>query len=170
MSLSSTSTSLKKGKRLAGDLLCFSNDGTDRFAYVREDRFKKVAEYNFIENVFSVPQLVVLVKVVNNKNPDYELFSHQCYWFASLLVEVIRGYCPANTVEENPLAHHEQRGRLWTDVVPLPNLTRYVPKEKDDYIQKFKDAWAECAADTQRIRDEERQLREQVSLTLSLDR
>jgi hypothetical protein len=167
---SSSSPSLRKFRSSADDLLYFSPSGTDAFVKRMEGDFQKLAEYTLTGNIFSMPQLVILVNVVNRQKPDYEVFGYQCYWFASLLVEVIKGHCPVGAIQEKLSKDSARRGRVWTEMVLQPNFTRKVEQEKEAFIQKFRGAWFEYAGETQGIRDTEQKRQAQVSLHPFLDR
>ena len=160
---SSTSSSDSLSSR-ANDIIYFSYDDNKTFVFDVESTNYCLAEYKISGNYLSLPQLAVIIYTINQRYPNYRLFSRQCYWFAFIVMEMIKIVCKPNHVVEDPRDKaHLKRGHFGNnDIRSLNSANR--EQEIDDLIARYHVEWQKFSRDITERRQKEIERKERVSL------
>ncbi|KAF8577271.1 hypothetical protein K439DRAFT_1622205 [Ramaria rubella] len=86
------------------DVLIFSGNGDDLFI---SPGAILCCQFTIPQAVFSIAQLVTLVRVVHDHHRAYRLLQYQCYWFSGIIYDTIKLKCQG---EETAYDHEEQLG------------------------------------------------------------
>ncbi|KAF8585181.1 hypothetical protein K439DRAFT_1077017 [Ramaria rubella] len=86
------------------DVLVFSGNGDDLFISPGAILCRQLT---ISQAVFSIAQLVTLVRVVHDHHRAYRLLQYQCYWFSGVIYDTIKLKCQG---KETVYEHQEQLG------------------------------------------------------------
>ncbi|EGO26731.1 hypothetical protein SERLADRAFT_464109 [Serpula lacrymans var. lacrymans S7.9] len=95
----------------------------------------------------SVRQLCILLKVINKHAPLYNLYEHQCYWFANTVFDTLKKLFPN---AEEKCSSHDMRGNYHGLKFDHRNSIETISEEYDR-------AWSEAC---DRVREEQRKREE----------
>ncbi|KAF8579166.1 hypothetical protein K439DRAFT_412923 [Ramaria rubella] len=86
------------------DVLVFSGNGDDLFISPGAILCRRLT---ITQAVFSIAQLVTLVRVVHDHHRAYRLLQYQCYWFSGVIYDTIKLKCQGR---ETVYDHEQQLG------------------------------------------------------------
>ncbi|KAI9574368.1 hypothetical protein HD554DRAFT_2011044 [Boletus coccyginus] len=113
-----------------------------------------ILEYpkSFIPQPPSAIQLSILLLVVTKHQPDYNLYEHNCYWFADMVFEASKELFPGY---RESCYKHDDRGRCRL------NLTMLATHNLRNICKEYSIEWGKACEEERRGREEERRGREE---------